>query len=82
MVVRTTTLRKLRKRSCSRSAAELAPRTAVTILPRSSSTSRLLLLEWLVLFGVLYQGVIRILHAKLLGDALERLVVVRSVGIR
>lgn len=36
------TLRKLRTRSCSRRAAELAPRTALTILPRSSSGSVLL----------------------------------------
>ena len=37
-VVMPSTLRKLRTRSCSRSEAELAPRTAVTMLPRSWST--------------------------------------------
>jgi hypothetical protein len=36
-----TTLRKLRTLSCSRSAAELAPRTALTIRPRSGSGSAL-----------------------------------------
>ena len=39
-VVASTRLRKLRKRSCSRSAAELAARTAVTMVPRSSHTIR------------------------------------------
>jgi hypothetical protein len=33
-VVVARTLRKLRTRNCSRSAAELAPRTTVTMLPR------------------------------------------------
>ena len=42
-VVMARALRKLRTRSCSRSAAELAPRTAVTMLPRSSPTILILL---------------------------------------
>ena len=37
-LVTTTMLRKLRRRTCSRNAAELAPRMIVTILRRSSST--------------------------------------------
>jgi hypothetical protein len=75
-VVTTTTLRKFRKRTRSRSAAELAARTVVTILPRSALDRVLLVFQVFVV--ALRQGAIRIIDAKPPGNPLELQMMLRS----
>ena len=80
-VVTTTTLRKLRSRTRSRSAAELAARTVVTILPRSAlTTCSPYSSKALTFVSSRDNGLIRIIDAEPSGDPLELLP--RRVGRR